>query len=283
MDWEFDHLVGGYRTEGVAWDGEGVLFTDVENSEIRRYDPETGDCTVFRSGTSQALRVHCDAAGRVYACETGAGRVVRYEPDGSVTVLADAYDGRRLNGPSDLAFDDGRLWVSDANWGDRGPGELDHRSVYRLDEHDGAWTVRRATYDTTKPNPLLVSRDGTRLYVGTSQFDGGTTSSLRAYPIRADGELGDPDVIATFDPHRGVDGMCLDEDGNVVAVGGWEESSPGPLAYVFAPDGRLLETHPLPCDRPTYCAFGGADRRTLYVTGATDLYRARIDRAGYAR
>ena len=89
-------------------------------------------------------------------------------------------------------------------------------------------------------------------------------------------------VLHNFYPHRGIDGMCLDVEGNIIATAGWEVSGPGPMIYVFAPNGRVLETHPFPTDRPTNCAFGDPEMRSLYSTGASGpLYRVRTERTGY--
>jgi len=88
-------------------------------------------------------------------------------------------------------------------------------------------------------------------------------------------------VLHDFGPHRGADGMTLDAEGNLVVTAGWRRSGPGPMIYVFAPDGTVLETHPFPGDRPTNCTFGDPDLRTLYVTaGDGCLYRARTHRQG---
>ena len=137
------------------------------------------------------------------------------------------------------------------------------------------------TFDTTKPNGLLLSLDEKTLYVAQSHYGEGNKRELRAYPIRDDGTLGPYEVLHNFYPHRGIDGMTLDAEGNIIATAGWRQSGPGPMIYVFAPNGRVLETHPLPEDRPTNCTFGDEDLRTLYVTTAGGwVLRARTDRQG---
>jgi gluconolactonase len=109
----------------------------------------------------------------------------------------------------------------------------------------------------------------------------GHRRELRAYPIRDDGTVDHPIVLHSFGAdhrghHRSIEGMCLDDGGNVVAVGGWQRSGPGPLVYVFSPAGAVLETHPIPADLPNKCCFGGSDLDTLYVTtGGGHLYRAK--------
>jgi gluconolactonase len=160
--------------------------------------------------------------------------------------------------------------------------ELDHESVFRLDpQPDGRWTIERMTFDTTSPNGILVSPDMSTIYVAQSSSTDGARE-LRAYPIQADGTLGKYQVLHDFSPHRAIDGMCLDSDGNIIATAGWEQSGPGSMIYVFSPSGQVLETHPTPVARPTNCTFGDADLRTLYVTtGTGHLLRARTNRTGY--
>jgi gluconolactonase len=231
-----------------------------------------------------------DAAGRLYACEGGGRRITRYEPDGSVTVLADRFEGKRINSPNDIAIDTrGRVWFTDPRYDgaatyDDGIGalELGHESVYRLDPTPaGPWAIQRMIFDTTRPNGLLLSLDEKTLYVAQSHYGEGNRRELRAYPIRADDTLGPYAVLHDFYPHRGIDGMTLDADGNIVATAGWRQSGPGPLIYVFAPDGRVLETHPVPEDRPTNCTFGDEDLQTLYVTTIEGwLFRTRTNRHG---
>lgn len=200
-------------------------------------------------------------------------------------MVADHFEGRRLNSPNDLAFDrQGRLWFTDPRYGDRRDDmELDHQSVYRADPRpDGGWDLRRVTFDTTRPNGLLVSPDQSTLYVAQSEYGEDRKRELRAYPILEDGSVGSYSVLHNFYPHRGIDGMCLDADRNIVATAGWKETGPGPMIYVFAPSGRVLETHPVPFDRPTNCTWGGPDLTTLYVTvGTGHLLAARTLCRGY--
>lgn len=293
MSWEFEQVAGPYGfTEGPAWDGKALLFTDISTSRVMRYDPVSAECTTFRSGTNEANGLIFDKDGDLYACEgstlftdgEGGRRVSRYNADGTTTVVAQEFEGKRLNSPNDLAFDaQGRLWFTDPRYGDETADlELDHRSVYRLDPlGDDSWEITRVTFDTTSPNGILVSRDGTWLYVAQSAYGDNNPRELRRYPINDDGSTGACEVLHNFYPHRGIDGMCWDIDGNIIATAGWEESGPGPMLYVFAPNGRVLETHPLPTDQPTNCTFGGPDLQTLYVTAGGCLFRTRPGRKGY--
>jgi gluconolactonase len=308
MDWEVEAVAGPYEfTEGPVWDpAEGVVFfTDIPTSTILRYDPDSGNCTEWATETNRANGLALGPGGKLYCCEMGTDRaghqVSRYDRDGKKTVLADSYDGNRLNSPNDLVFDsEGRLWFTDPDYDDQADLALGHFSVYCLDPAgdpgttDAAdWDLVRVTHDTTNPTGLLISRDEGILYVADSPYGYTNDRELRAYPVESDTSdpegresdeaiLGEYEVLHDFGPHRGIDGMCLTEEGTIVATAGWEASGPGGLLYVFTPAGRVLETHPYPADRPTNCAFGGEDLSTLYVTGFDGhLYRVETDRVGY--
>lgn len=291
MSWSFETIAQHAEiTEGPAWDGDGLLYTNIPNNRIMRYIPATQELVEYRTGTNRANGLMFDADGQLYACEGGTPgeengrRIVRYEADGGTTVICDNYQGKRLNSPNDLAIDrQGRIWFTDPRYGDqRADMELDHESVYRLDpQADGSWTCTRATFDTTAPNGLLVSADDSVLYVAQSKYGEGELRELRAYPIQEDGSLGAYEVLHNFYPHRGIDGMCFDSEGNIVATAGWETSGPGGMIYVFAPNGRVLETHPVPVTRPTNCSFGGPDLSTLFVTSIDGtVLSAQTDRRG---
>ena len=284
MTWEFERVAGSFDfTEGPVWDGETVLFSDMPSATFRRYDPESGECTVFAAETGAANGLKFDDRGRLYACEMVGRRVVRYADEGR-EAAADRFEGARFNSPNDLAIRGDSLWFTDpyyaTDWEPEDKAlDLEHRSVYRVDLADGN-RLARVTDDTTQPNGILVSPSGETLYVAQSDYDG--PAELRAYPLREDGSTGEHTVLHNFAPHRGIDGMCLDEDGNVVATAGSAESGPGPMLYVFTPAGRVLETHPVPDLLPTNCAFGGPDLDVLYLTGGDScLYRAETDRRGF--
>ncbi|WP_435320937.1 SMP-30/gluconolactonase/LRE family protein [Haloarchaeobius sp. TZWSO28] len=284
MSWNFQRVAGPFSfTEGPVWDGDGVLFTDLRSNKIERYDPEANTCTTRFTDTNAGNGLKFGPDSRLYVCEGDAHRVACYEPDGSRTTVVSEYEGKRLNAPNDLAFDaHGRLWFTDPDYNDRDGLELGHESVYRVERSEsGDWTIDRATIDTTRPNGILVSPDCTELYVAQSKYGVDNDRELRSYPIEPDGSLGEYATLHNFYPHRAIDGMCLDVDGNIVATAGWEQSGPGPMLYVFTPNGRVLETHPFPSDQPTNCTFGGPDLETLYVTAADGyLYEAETDRRG---
>jgi gluconolactonase len=281
----------GGVSEGPAWDGSGLLFTQIHACRILRWDPARRSCTVFRENTNYTNGLMFDRDGKLYACQGGGRAVVRYEADGGVTVLADRFEGKRLNLPNDLAIDlRGRIWFTDpwyegaaGPWSrDRSLMELDHESVYRLDpQPDGSWSIHRVTFDTTRPNGILFSLDYRTLYIAQSGRLPEERRQLRAYPVRDDGSLGPFEVLHDFGEWRGIDGMCLDTEGHIIATAGTSEGGPGPMIYVFAPTGEVLERHPVPCSKPTNCTFGDEDLRTLYVTSIEGhLFRARTERQG---
>ncbi len=297
MEWRFQLIERPYGgvTEGPIWDGEALYFTHIPTSRIMRYDPGSGGVSEWRGGTNHTNGLAYDTQGRLYGCSSGGRSIVRFEPDGSTTTIADRIDGQKLNTPNDLAIDhQGRIWFTNPwNVGNIDPAEveeLDNRSVLRADpQPDGSYTVARVTFDTTMPNGVLVSPDDSTLYVAESNSaDIGLDRELRAYPINGDGSLGPYRTLHTFGKdrdavHRGIDGMCFDVDGNIVATAGWPDGGPGPMIYVFSPTGRVLETHRVPARMPTNCCFGGPDLTTLYVTSTEGhFFRAETDRVGWA-
>ena len=298
MPWQyqFELLARPYGgvSEGPVWDGEAILFTHIPSSRIMRYAPNTGEISEARTGTNHTNGLAFDNRGNLFGCCSGGRSIVRFDDDAIVPV-ADRVDGQKLNTPNDLAIDrSGRIWFTNPwNAGNIDPSEveeLDNRSVLRADpQPDGSYTVTRVTFDTTMPNGVLVSPDQRTLYVAESNSDRiDLNRELRAYPINDDGSLGSFRTVHSFGRdadavHRGVDGMCLDADGNIVATAGWELGGPGPMIYIFSPTGRVLETHPIACNRPTNVCFGGPGLTTLYAT-STDghFYRAETDRVGWA-
>ena len=292
-NWKFTQVAGPYGlTEGPIWDGEALLFTEVPGSRILRYDPCSNKTEVFREGTNNANGLMLDKNGRLYACEGGGRCIVRYGPNNERVVLAHQIEGKKFNSPNDLAIDPkGRIWFTDPHYKATNEGvystivgerEINHESVYRLTvRHNHGWSIQRMTYDTTKPNGILISLDSKTLYVAQSEYGKDAACELRAYPILDDDRLGRHKVLHNFYPHRGIDGMCLDSGGNIVAVAGWERSGPGGLVYLFNPKGRVLETHPTPCSRPTNCSWGDEDLQTLYLTSyCGGLFRTRTPLKG---
>ena len=270
--WEWELLAGPATiTEGPAWDGEGLFFTSIEANEYRRFDPATGEIRTVYTDTGGTNGLTFGPDGALYGC-AGTGRAVtRYDTNGVKTILVDRFEGRRLNSPNDLVLDRaGRIWFTDPRYGaDHSDRELDHDSVYRITpsaDGEGPWRIERLTFDTTRPNGLLLSWDEQTLYVAQSDYAPESVRQLRAYPVLDDGTLGAHVVLHDFGPARGIDGMRWDAERSIVATCGWELSGPGPRIAVFAPDGTVLEEHLLPAGRPTNCAFGGPHLDVLYVT-----------------
>ena len=296
MQWNFELLLKPSTiTEGPVWDGEYLYFTHIWTSRILRYDPKSGAITDWRAGINRCNGLAYDAQGKLFGCCSGGRSILRFDADNKNTVVADRVDGKKLNTPNDLAIDrKGRIWftnpINEGNWDNKTePRELDNQSVLRADpQPDGSYKVARVTFDTTQPNGILVSPDQSTLYVAESSYTKGVPRELRAYSIREDGSLGTYSTLFTWGEdakgvHRGIDGMCFDRDGNIVATNGWEVSGPGPMITVFSPAGRVLETHPVPCNRPTNCCFGGPDLTTLFVTSTQGHFlKAETKRVGWA-
>lgn len=264
-------------TEGPAWDGEGLLYSECAANLTWRYDPKSKKSTVWRRDTNGANGMYFDRMGRLFVCE-GEGRLIaRYEEGKPYQMVVDSFQGKTFNEPNDLAIDsDGRIYFSDPNYGAR-PMLLDHESVWRIDPvYGGSWVVSRVTFDTERPNGVLFSPDQKTLYVAESPRAPQGRRQLRAYPVSPDGSLGDYQVMHDFGPYRGVDGMCMTTEGVVIATAGYREAGPGPMLYEFAPSGRVISTHRVPAeaDRPTNCTFGESGLDVMYVTfGSGHVYR----------
>ena len=288
MTWDFQRVAGPYGnpTDGPVWDGEALLFTQLTlpfnaaNNRILRYDPSTGDATDFRRWTNRTCGLAFSRSGALYGAQSGGRRLVRFNADGSTSPLAHKLDGIYHNQPKELVVDSrDRIWFCDPH-GDLREAmnpqihdKLDHASVLRLEAPTLDAPITRITYDTDAPMSLLLSPDESTLYVAETSDAPGGPRELRAYPILDTGALAPYRLLHSFGRdgggrgriHRGIYGMCLDREGNIVAVAGGEEAGPGPMVYVITPEGRILESHPLP-ETPTNCAFGGTDGGDLYVT-----------------
>jgi len=294
-DWTFELVAGpfGLASEGPSWDGRYIYFSLIKGGVIMRYDPKTSECMEWRKMPNLSNGLMFDATGRLHACCVLSRSVVRLENNGQMTTLFDRFGKQRLNTPNDLAIErGGRIWFSnpwnEMNISETERQEMPDQSILRADpKPDGTWSVTRATFDTTFPNGVLLSADERTLYVSQQDYSEDEVRELRAYPITPDGSLGPYSALHQFGKdhrgvHRAIDGMCLDAEGNIVACAGWPKSGPGAMIYVFAPDGRVLETHPTPGPVPTNCTFGDPDLRSLYVTSWDGhLWRIRTERQGW--
>lgn len=295
MAWDFERVAGPFRgrTGGLAWDGKAMLFSAVAEERILRYDPVSGETGEFRRWTGRVNGIAIASDGSVFGAQEGGRRVVQLLTDGSTAPTEELLDGAHHNQPVDVAVDGkGRVWIADA-WNAQPPYGppaypfLPHASVLRLDPRGPRlWRLSRITHDTLGPRAVLLSADEKTLYVADGDADRGDVSQLFAYPLDAHGSAGPARSLLTFAPmERGIEGMCLDSDGNIVACLGWEKAGAGPAVIVVSPGGTILETHPAPADLPMRCAFGDAGLDSLYVTaGDGGLYRARnTGRRGLAR
>ena len=277
MSWNFENAapVIGTITEGNAWNGERMLYSNIAMSRILSYDPNSGLVETYRENTEGNNGLNYDSEGRLFGCSGNGRRIVRFDPNGEMVTVADRLDGRRLNGPNDLAITpSGSIYFSD-RVGDVEPEVgIAHSSIISAEpQDDGTYKTVRRTFDTSGPNGLLFSSDYKTLYVAESDYRADQKRELRAYPMNDDGSLGEYEVLHDFGPHRGIDGMTLSSEGNIVACTGWEISGPGGCITVFDPKGRIIETHPTPTERPTNCTFVGEDLYVSSIEGHTLVAR----------
>ena len=266
----------GEFTEGGALAADGsLLFSDI-GDRVMKFDPATSTVTPFRDPSGRANGLIFDPKGRLIAAEganTGGGRRVSItEPSGAVRTLADSYQGKRFNSPNDVAVDaSGRVYMSDPRYVGTDPRDLDFEGVFRVDP-DGK--VTRLETTATKPNGLAVSPDGKTQYVADS---GPKRQALLALDLADDGSVSRPRVLHEFGKGRGVDGMTVTSDGRVVATAGSGKTAG---IYVFTPEGKLTGVIAVP-ESPTNVEFAGPDRKTLYVTAGTSLYRIKTTMTGH--
>ena len=259
---EIEQLAGGFAfTEGPACDAEGnVYFSDIPNNRIHKWSLD-GKLTTFREQTGGANGLYFDREGNLLACEGGNRRLTSISPDGKVTVLADGYQGKKLNSPNDLWIDPkGGVYFSDPRYGKQDGLEQDGFHVYYLPP-DGKPLVR-VLDNLVKPNGVVGTTDGKLLYVA----DAGDSKTY-VYRIQPDGSLTARKLIAPV----GSDGMTLDERGNLYLTRG--------VVHVYSPDGKNLATIKLP-EAPANVCFGAEDRRTLFITARKGLYSLRMNVRG---
>lgn len=273
---EIEKVAGGFRfTEGPIWDHAGyLLFSDIPNNVILKYDPNTGQVSDFRRPSNNTNGNTLDPQGRLVCCEHSGRRVSRRERDGTYTTVVDSYEGKRLNSPNDVVFkSDGAMYFTDPPYGlpmqDNDPAkELPFNGVYRY--KDGRLTL--LTKELTRPNGLHFSPDEKTLYVANSDP---ARKIWMAYPVNGDGTLGAGRVFydVTSSQEDGLpDGMKVDRQGNLYCTG------PGGV-WIFTPEGRHLGTL-TPAEVPANCHWGGKDGKTLYMTARTGLYRQRLSIPG---
>jgi gluconolactonase len=271
---------GFWFTEGPLWLGDRLLFSDIANSRIvqLRELSEGPEVRTVRVPSNLANGLTLDLDGRLLACEGASRQLTRTEADGRITVLAECYEGKRINSPNDVVVSSkGEIYFSDPFWGNGfsnpfGPNvqtdeqELSFSGVFRVSP-DG--TLSAVADDFERPNGLAFSPDERVLYVDdTRRFH------IRAFDVRDDGMLSNGRVHAEIRaPEPGVpDGMKVDRGGNIYCTG------PGGV-WVIAPSGEILGRI-LPPEVPANVAWGGADWSTLYITARTSIYRIRCEVPG---
>ena len=264
-------LAGGFDwVEGPVWFGDHdcLLFSDIPNNRILRWSPTSGIAT-FREPSNFANGNTRDREGRLVTCEHGTRRVTRTEHDGSITVIADRYDGKRLNSPNDVVVaSDGAIWFTDPHYGiasdyegTRSEQELPC-NVYRVDPHTGH--VRAVLTDFNGPNGLVFSPDERRLYVAdTGRMFSDDPRHIRVFDVGSDWTLTGEAVFHAIAPGC-ADGMRVDGAGNL-----W--SSAGNGVHCIAPDGRRLGKILVPETVSNIC-FGGRHGHRLFITATTSIY-----------
>ncbi|SDD72552.1 gluconolactonase [Cupriavidus sp. YR651] len=285
-----EQVATGFRwVEGPVWFGDGryLLFSDIPNNRIIRYDETSNQWSVFRS-PANFTNGHCrDRQGRLVSCEHLTRRVTRTEYDGTITVLADRYQGKRFNSPNDIICkSDGSIWFSDPPFGISGDWEGDKatpelpQAVYRIDPKDN--TVTQVISDLNGPNGLCFSPDEKKLYVIEARAQ--PYRVVWAYDVAADGGLGNKTRLIDANGPGALDGMKCDVDGNIWA--GWgSNGAPGadPAKLdgvrVFNPQGKAIGHIHLPERCPNLC-FGGAKRNRLYMASSHSLYALYVETRG---
>jgi gluconolactonase len=272
---------GARWSEGPVWFGDArhLLWSDIPNDRILKWEEETGAVSAFRKPSGFANGNTRDRQGRLVTCEHGGRRVTRTELDGSVTVLAERFEGRRLNSPNDVVVkSDGSIWFTDPVFGilgnyegRRAEPELP-QNVYRIDGATGALTA--VATDLRGPNGLAFSPDETRLYVVESRAV--PNRLILAYDVAGDG-LANPRTFVDAGPGT-PDGFRIDVDGNLWC--GWgmgREDLDGVM--VFNPEGTLIGRVRLP-ERCANVCFGGPRRNRLFMAASQSLYSLYVNTEG---
>ncbi|MGW4428025.1 SMP-30/gluconolactonase/LRE family protein [Streptomyces tendae] len=247
-----------------AW--RQLVWSDIPNDRILRWDEATGSVGVFRTPAGHSNGNTLDREGRLVTCEQGNRRVTRTEPDGTVTVLAERFDGRRLNSPNDsVVRSDGTIWFSDPDFGitsdyegHRAESEIGACNVYRIDPVSGQ--VRLAADGFDGPNGVILSPDERRLFVSDSR-----AARIHAFDIREDGTLSDEKVFAEGRGDVHFDNIRFDDEGRLWAAALHDG------VHCYDPDGTLIGRLRVP-EPVSNIAFGGPKNNRLFITATTSLY-----------
>lgn len=279
-------------TEGPTVYNDGsVFFSEMRADRILRNYPDSGRWEVFREEARGSNGLIFDKQWRLVACEFTPPQVTRTNLEtGEVEVLADSFEGKRLNHPNDVTFDSqGRLYFSDRPEANPAPDQTAVHAIYRIDP-DGSLHRILSEPDIQKPNGLVISPDDKIFYLIEAHPDEGHARMIRAYDLAEDGTVSNMRVFHDFYPGRSGDGMTIDSEGNLYVAAGLnrrrgssETLDTKAGVHVFSPAGELLEFYAVEEDTITNAAFGGDDMKTLYVTAGKTLYEIRADVAGTRR
>lgn len=282
---------GNLWAEGPAWNGVGryLLWSDIPSNVQRRWLHEDGHVTTLRQPAGNSNGNTFDFHGRQISCEHGNRRVVRYEYDGSVTVLASEFEGKPFNAPNDAIVhpNDGAIWFTDPGYGslgdyegNKGPLQL-KEAVYRIDARSGQ--VAKVTDDIYKPNGLCFSPDYKKLYVadtGSSHY-ADAPKNIKVWDIQQGTKLtnGRQFCSMELDGAAGLaDGIRADTDGNIWASAGWVGDGYDGV-HIFAPDGQRIGQIRLPEICSNVC-FGGPKRNRLFMTASQSVYAVYVEARG---
>ncbi|MFO7482644.1 SMP-30/gluconolactonase/LRE family protein [Oceanibaculum nanhaiense] len=280
-----ERLYTGCRwSEGPVWFGDGryLLWSDIPNNRILKWEEETGQVSTYRRPTDFANGHTRDRQGRLVTCEHGGRRVTRTEYDGSLTVLMDSWQGKKLNSPNDVVVkSDGSIWFTDPPFGIHGNYEGNKaepevpQAVYRIDGQTGQASI--VADDVLGPNGLCFSPDERILYIVESR--GQPYRKILAYDVTADGTaIRNKRVFVDAGPGGAPDGMRCDVDGNIWAGWGMGTAELDGV-MVFAPDGTPIGRIALP-ERCANVCFGGLKRNRLFMAASQSLYAVYVNTQG---
>src|ERR1700692_2915361 len=259
--------------------GRYVLFSDIPNNRIMRFSEDDGHLSVYRQPSMNSNGNTIDREGRLITCEHSGRRVTRTELDGSITIIADKYNGKKLNSPNDaVVASDGSIWFTDPVYGIGGyyegvkaEAEQEKHNVYRVDPKSG--DVKVVVDDFVEPNGIALSPDEKKLYVIDTGFTDGpdNPSHIRVFDLNVEaGKVGNNKVFADMPKPSITDGLRCDTEGRVWCSVGWgDPKEDGVRSYTK--DGDVLGKIHIPETVANLC-FGGQQRNRLYICGSTSLY-----------